>query len=229
MRKRCLLSVYTDVQSSVSQLFHLVGHQRGFVSKFLHFLHFFDHMVASSIPSVRKSAIPISPACSSWKRTLIRAFGRIDHQIYFCRSCSADNLTHQTLSWNHSTFWTFYSCLMENPPTTFVPTMDLGATMHREMIDAATLKDSSTYTGCSGRKRHNFYPSRKTAVLSRYNTYTIKTNVERCLRYISSNVQRDSRLASTVKEQRTHPQPAKSTKIMQNTHFFTKIDTTKTI
>lgn len=170
MRKRCLLSICTDVQSSVSQLFHLVGHQHRFVSIFLHFLHFFDHVVASSIPSLHKSVIPISPACFSYKSTSRRTFGRIDYQIYYCRWSSADNLTRQTQSWNHSTFWTVHSCFMKKSPITFVSTTDSSATMHRDMIDDATFKDSLTYTGCSGRKWHSFCPSRKTAVPSCHDT-----------------------------------------------------------
>jgi hypothetical protein len=103
---------------------------------------------------------------------------------------------------------------MEKTPTTFIPTMDFSATMHTEMIDAAIFKDSSTYTGYSGRKPHIFDLARKTAVSSLHDTYTIETNVQRCLRYISSYVQNDLTLSSNGKERRAYPQPAKSTNIM---------------
>lgn len=42
MRKRCLLYVCRHMESSVSQLFHEVGHQHRFVRKFSHFWHYFD-------------------------------------------------------------------------------------------------------------------------------------------------------------------------------------------
>jgi hypothetical protein len=70
---------------------------------------------------------------------------------------------------------------MKKPSTTFVSTMDLGATMHKEVIYAATFKDSSTYTGSSRPKLHIFDLSQEITVSSRHDTYTTKTNVERLL------------------------------------------------
>jgi hypothetical protein len=131
--------------------------------------------------------------------------------------------------WNELSVWTFHSRSMEKPPTNFISTMDLGATMHRDMIYHATCKHSSIYAGGRGRKRQLLDLSRETAVPSRHNTYAIETNVERCLLYISSNVQKDSSLSSNGERRGAYPQPAKSTKYTQNTHFRTKIDTTKPI
>lgn len=107
--------------------------------------------------------------------------------------------------------------------------MDLGATMHRDMIYHATCEDSSTYAGSRGWKRRIFDLSRETAIRSRHNIYAIETNVERCLTYISSNVQKDSRLSLNGEQRYAYLQPSKSTKYTQNTHFLAKSDTTKPI
>lgn len=139
----------------------------------------------------------------------IHALSRIDHSIYCCRSCSADILATPTHCWNELTFWTFHSCSMVKPPTNLISMMDLDDTMHREMIHYATDKDLSTYTRGNGWKWYVFNLMRKTTVPSHPNTYTIKTNVERCLQYISSNMQKDFRLSLNLDNRQNRPQSSK--------------------